>query len=64
VIDTVNLKDLNRDVPAIRKQVAEQALTVLNLQPDFLPLKGTSEKGQNKTESNTQGGVLYSSRHR
>lgn len=38
-IDTANLtNDLNKDVPALRKEVAENALTVLKLQDNFLPL--------------------------
>jgi hypothetical protein len=44
-VDTANLiNDLNKDILPLRKQVAQQALTVLSLQPGLVPLKQVAAK--------------------
>ncbi len=52
VIDTTNLtQDLNKNVAALRKEVAENALTVVRLNDGFLPTKNEKVKSRKQREN-------------
>lgn len=55
-IDTANLvNDLNESIPALRKAVAEKALTLLALQDNFLPVRSYVSSGTKSSKS----GIAY-----
>ncbi|HWB27049.1 MAG TPA: glycoside hydrolase family 3 N-terminal domain-containing protein [Chitinophagaceae bacterium] len=67
-VNVANLStDLNAEVPALRKEVAENALTLLRLkQPGLLPLKANMSVayvGLGVTTQNTLAGLLQQSYH-
>jgi beta-N-acetylhexosaminidase len=62
-IDTAHLtRDLNAEIPALRKQVAEKALTVLALAPTMLPIKNyvvLNKTATKKAKPKTTSDIVY-----